>query len=246
MAWFDATTVDPSAGTGNLPVGRHPVVIKSAAVTPTKGNDGGLLLLTVEIIDGQYKGVQGAYRLNLWNASPQSAEIASKQLSALCHVTNRFQLNAEPKGVELFGIPFFIIVEQQAPPNEKYTQIVGVQDINGNAPVKGQGPSQGQPQQQPPMQQQPMQQPPQGQPAWGAPQQPQQQPPAQPPQGQPAWGAPQGQQPAQQPQGQPSWQPPATGGAPMQPAPQQQPTQGGQPAWSQQPPNGGAPAWGNR
>lgn len=233
MAWFDANTIDPAAGGTSFPVGRHPVVIKSSAVVATKDNTGGMLALTCEIIDGQFKGVQGPYRLNLWNSNPQSAEIASKQLSAICHVVGTFQLNAEPKGVELFGKPFFIVVEQQPAPNDKYTQIVGVQDINGNAPVKGQGPSQpAQQQQQQP--QQPMQQP---QPGW----QPQGQQPAQQPAQQPGWAAPQQpQQPQQQPQGQPSWSAPGQGGAPPQQPAQQQPS------WSQQPPGGATPSWASR
>lgn len=147
MPWFDATTVDPATGGGNLPLGVHPAIIKSSAVKPTKDNTGGLLELTVEIIDGAHKGMQGVYRLNLWNANPQSVEIAGKQLSALCHVTNTWHLNAEPKGSELYNKPFKIVVEQQKAPNDQYTQISAVLDIAGNAPVKGQAGAA--PQQQP-------------------------------------------------------------------------------------------------
>jgi hypothetical protein len=221
MGWFDASTIDPSTGTGNFPVGRHPAVIKGSTQAATKDGSGGMLVFTVEIYDGQYKGVSSVYRLNMWNSSPQSAEIATKQLSALCHVVGVKDLIAEPKGVELFGKPFFIIVEQQPAPNDKYTQIVGVQDIRGNAPVKGMFAG-GQPQQG-------QQQPQQGQPTHTQ---------------QPSWGgAPTGQQPQQQPQqaqpAQPSWGAPQAGQPPQQAAAQQ-------PSWAQQPATGAAPPWGNR
>ena len=139
MAWFDATNVDPAVGSANLPIGRHPVIIKSSACVATKSGTGGMLVFSVEIIDGPHKGVPGVYRLNVWNDNTQAAEIAAKQLSAICHVVGVFQLNSEPKGVELFAKPFMVIVEKQK--DSDHTQIVGVQDIAGNAPVKGQGPS---------------------------------------------------------------------------------------------------------
>lgn len=228
MAWFDATTIDPAVGSSNFPIGRHPVVIKGSTVTPTKDQTGGMLVFTCEIIDGPHKGVSGLYRLNLWNSNTQAAEIAAKQLSAICHVVGTFQLNAEPKGAELFGKPFFVIVEKQK--ENDYTQIVAVQDIQGNAPVKGQGPSA--PQQQAPMQQPPMQQAnPAAPPAWSAPQVASVAQVA--PAAQPAWSAPQ-QAPAQQtPAQQPAWSAPAQpAAAPAQPAWSQAPAAGAQPAWS--------------
>lgn len=228
MAWFDARQFDPAQGSSNLPVGRHLVVIKSGARVPVKDKPNeGLLLFGLEIVHGTHTGVTGQYRLNMWNANPQSAEIAAKQLSAICHVVNHYDLES-PIAQELWGKPFHILVEQQPPPNEKYTQIVGVQDQNGNAPVKGQAPQaapQGQPttMQYPQQPVQPPQQPPQQPvaataPTWqppgvgGAPQQPMQ--PAA-----PSWGAPQGQPPMQQPQqpAQPSWSQQPTGQAPGAP-----------------------------
>lgn len=232
MTWFDASTVEPSSGTTQFPVGRHPVVIRSSAQQAVKDKPNeGMLILQLEVIDGPAKGLVGPYRLNLWNSSPQASEIAHKQLSAICHVTGRHQLTDKVNMCsEMFAIPFVIAVSAQA--DARYTQIDGVVDMAGNPPKRGQVPQQ-------PAQQPPQQQAPQGQPSsWQAPQGQPATPPQQPPQGQPSWGQ---QPPATHPPAQaaPSW-----GGAPQQAAnpPQQQAPQG-QPSWAGAP-AGAQPSWG--
>lgn len=244
---FNAQQFDPTQGGGSLPVGRHPVIIESSEVKANKANDGGYLQLNVKLIDGPQTGTTGAYRLNLYHSNPQTAEIAHRQLSAICHCVGVF--NVQDSG-QLHNIPFIIEVGLQKgeeAAQKGYTEVKKVFDINGNEPGKaGQGAPAAQPQQQPAQggfgQQQPAQQPqqPQGGGAWG--QQPAQQPAAQPQGNAPAWG---GGQPAQQPaQGQPAA---AWGQQPQQPA--QQPAQQPGAAWGQQPggaaPAGGAP-WGQR
>lgn len=219
-AWFDATTIDPAQGSSNLPLGRHPVVITRGAREPVKDKpNSGKLVFDVTIIDGQHKGTTGKYSLNLFNENPQSAEIAGKQLSAICHVVNQYHIES-PIAAELFNKPFVIVVEQQPAPNDKYTTITGVLDMAGNPPTKGQATAAPQ------------------QPAY-APPAPTQQPAYQPPaaaSGQPSWGAPQAQAAS------PSWNSPPTGGVP---APPQQPAAPAGPSWSQAPAgaSGGQPSW---
>ena len=198
---FNAQQYDPTQGGGSLPVGRHPVIIESSEVKANKANDGGYLQLNVKLIDGPQTGTTGAYRLNLYHSNPQTAEIAHRQLSAICHCVGVF--NVQDSG-QLHNIPFIIEVGLQKgeeAAQKGYTEVKKVFDINGNEPGKaGQGAPAAQPQQQPAAQggfgqQQPAQQPqqPQGGGAWGG--QPAQQPAAQPQGNAPAWG----QQPAQQP-----------------------------------------------
>jgi hypothetical protein len=254
---FDARTVAPASADGgaNLPVGEYPAHIVAGEFKAVKDNpNAGLLQLTVEALPGSpFAGSKGAWRLNLYSTSDKAREIANRQMSSLCHVTNTLVLNSVD---ELFGKPFIVCVGPQE--DTKYTQVNGVKFLDGRDPGKpGAVPAQqqqpqqqqpqgfGQPQQQPPGFQQPQGQPaggfgapagfqqPQGQPQGGF-AQPQQQPQA------PAGGwAPQGQQPQQQPQGQPQqqWAPQQQPQQPQQPAaaggwggaqPQQQP-QGGQP-----------------
>lgn len=254
---FNAQQYDPTQGVGSLPIGRHPVIIESSEVKANKANDGGYLQLNLRIIDGPQQGTQGAYRLNLYHSNQQTVEIAHRQLSAICHVINVFQVQDSS---QLHNIPFVIEVGPQKN-DPQYTEVKKVFDMNGNEPGKaGAGAAAAQPQQpqggfgqQPQGQQgfgqQPQQQQPaQGGAAWGgAPAGGQQQPQGQPAGGQPAWGgAPQGQQ--QQP---PAQQQPQGGGAAWgggQPAQQpQQPAQAG--GWQQNgggAPAGGAAPWGQR
>ncbi len=217
---FNAQQFDPTQGGGSLPIGRHPVIIESSEVKANKANDGGYLQLNLKLIDGPQTGTTGPYRLNLYHSNPQTAEIAHRQLSAICHCVGVF--NVQDSG-QLHNIPFIIEVGFQKgqepgtnPEAKGYTEVRRVFDINGNEPGKaGQGAPAAQPAQQPAQQ-------------------------AQQPQGGDAWG----QQPAQQPAAQPQGNAPAWGGG--QPAQQQQPAQqaGG---WQQggAAPAGGAP-WGRR
>lgn len=231
---FNAQQYDPTQGGGSLPVGRHPVIIESSEVKANKANDGGYLQLNLKLIDGPQMGTTGAYRLNLYHSNPQTAEIAHRQLSAICHVIGVFNVQDSQ---QLHNIPFIVEVGLQKgeeAAQKGYTEVKKVFDINGNEPGKaGQGAAPAQPQAQGGFgQQQPAQQPqqPKGGGAWG--QQPAQQPAAQPQGNAPAWGG-QPQQPAQQP---------AAWGQPQQPA-------GNAPAWGQQQggaaPAGGAP-WSQR
>ena len=229
---FNAQQYDPTQGGGSLPVGRHPVIIESSEVKANKANDGGYLQLNLKLIDGPQMGTTGAYRLNLYHSNPQTAEIAHRQLSAICHVTGVFNVQDSQ---QLHNIPFIVEVGLQKgeeAAQKGYTEVKKVFDINGNEPGKaGQGAAPAQPQ---------------AQGGFGQ-QQPAQQPAAQPQGNAPAWGG----QPAQQPQqpvapsgnGAPAW------GQPQQPAQQPQQPAGNAPAWGQQQggaaPAGGAP-WGQR
>lgn len=154
MQPFNPMLVDPTqGGGGGFPVGKHPVVAKSAEIKPTSKNDGGMLVFVLEVIDGPAKGNVGDFRLNLYNNNPQACDIAQKQLSAICHSVGQFQLGATGTDVSvLFGIPFIIEVGYQkghAPGEEGskgYTEIKKVYDIQGNEPGKApaqQAPAQG-------------------------------------------------------------------------------------------------------
>ena len=245
---FDANNVNPQQSTGQLPIGKHPVVISDSIVKATQKNDGGYLELELRIMDGPMTGTTGAYRLNLYNQSAKAVEIANQQLSAICHVTGQFLIQ---DSAQLHNIPFIVEVGPQKD-NPQYTEVKKVFDVNGNEPGKNKpatpAPA---PQQQAPynagdygsksgpntnpngqvMTAEQLQQqfggggkPPQA-PAWGqqqsAPQQPQ-------------WGNQSQQMPTQapQPQAAPQW------GQPQAPAPQQAPA----PAWGQQ--AGNAAPWG--
>lgn len=133
---FDATQVDPTQGASQFPVGKHPVVIVHDEIRANKNQDGGLAALTLRITDGPSKGMEGEYRLNLYNKSEKAAEIAHKQLSALCHVTGVYKIEDLR---QLHNIPFIIEVALQKDPEaaaKGYTEVKKVYDMNGNEPGK--------------------------------------------------------------------------------------------------------------
>lgn len=133
---FDATQVDPTQGASQFPVGKHPVVIVHDEIRANKNQDGGLAALTLRITDGPSKGIEGEYRLNLYNKSEKAAEIAHKQLSAICHVTGVYKIEDLR---QLHNIPFIIEVALQKDPEaaaKGYTEVKKVYDMNGNEPGK--------------------------------------------------------------------------------------------------------------
>jgi hypothetical protein len=142
---FDATQYDPTQQPSALPVSDSkgwPVIIIASQPKPTKDsapeNPAWFLELMLQIIDGPYKGVTGADRLNLCNANQEAVDIAYKRLSAYCHVLGKYRIG---RTEELHNQPLRVIVEQQKK-NPEYTQITKILDINGNEPHKaGQGPA---------------------------------------------------------------------------------------------------------
>lgn len=197
---FDAHSVQPQQGIGAHPPGMFDATITHTYLKETKDGQG--LMLNVEFSTAAGK-IENRY--NIYNKSQQAMDIAQKELSALCHAVNIYQVRY-PKNPD--GSPIFDQAARElrgarcrievAPQTNKdgtpngYVEIKTIFDQQGNAPGKGGAQPQPQPAQQQP--QQPMQQQPQG---WGAQQnQPQNQQPAP----QQNWNNQPASQPAQQPQ----------------------------------------------
>lgn len=158
---FDVRNIPPaSVGGSQLPQSDkngHLVCITDGEVKPTKAGDGGLLELTLTIMEGAHAGASGSYRLNLWNPSDKARDIAQSQMSAICHVTNVFNVQDVR---QLYNIPFRAVVALQKGNDQNdnnaagYTEVKGVKYANGNDPGKPQGAPNNQQQQSQPQQQQ--------------------------------------------------------------------------------------------
>lgn len=144
---FNPTKYDPTQSVGNLPVGKHPVIIESSEVKPNKNNDGGYLQLDLRVIDGPLTGATGAYRLHIYHNNAQTSEIANCKLSAVCHAVGVFQGPFDDSDV-LHNIPFIVEVGPQK--DTQYTEVKKVFDIKGNEPKRGNVSQQPQQPQQPP------------------------------------------------------------------------------------------------
>lgn len=134
---FDASEIEPTSGAvGQLPVSDPkglPVVIYDGMITESKAGDP-LIELHFRVIEGPYMGRTGRDWVNLYHPDPVPRQIAEAEMSAICHVTGKFQIGDLS---ELFNHPLRVVTELQDSDNENgYTTIKKYLDINGNAPKR--------------------------------------------------------------------------------------------------------------
>lgn len=132
MQPFDARQVDPTQSAGSLPAGVLKVVIENSELKQIKDGGGAYLHLALKVIEGPAMGVSGQHNLSIYHSKPDVAQIANKQLSAVCHVTQQFNI---ADSSQLHNIPFFVEVVPQKD-NPQYTQVAKVYDLNGIEPGK--------------------------------------------------------------------------------------------------------------
>lgn len=108
---FDASKVDPTPTFETLPKGDYPVMVVDSEMKPTKNNDGQYLQLSVEVVDGPYKGRMVFDRLNLVNKNAKAVEIAQRQLSQICHAVG---VLAVRDSSELHNKPMIAYVDVEA------------------------------------------------------------------------------------------------------------------------------------
>lgn len=129
---FDATTVAPQAAFEALPAGWYLVAIVGSESKPTKAGTGEYLELTLEVLEGDYKGRKVFDRLNLDNPNAQAVEISKATLSAICHAVGVLQ----PKdSTELHNLPLLAKVSVRDYQGEKQNEVKGykAQGTNGSA-----------------------------------------------------------------------------------------------------------------
>jgi hypothetical protein len=107
---FDATQHEPSADFSALPAGKYQVVIIESEMKKTKAGNGEYLQLTMQVVDGEYKGRKLWDRLNIRNANQTAQKIALERLSAICRAVGTMK----PKdSVELHNLPLIATVAQR-------------------------------------------------------------------------------------------------------------------------------------
>lgn len=142
---FDANNVEPTGKFTPIPVDDYLAVITDSEMKDTKKGDGKYLLLTYEVVEGDFAGRKIFETLNLVNSNQTAVEIAQRALSAVCRATGVLH----PKdSSELHGKPLVISVGIRAGSNgfdEKnvikgYSRVDGkeLKDVtDATAPVKG-------------------------------------------------------------------------------------------------------------
>ncbi len=127
---IDITNIPPEQSMANHALGKFLGRIENTKITPTKDEDGGMLVIMLSSPGGSID-----WRLNLWNPSAKAVEIAHKQLSALGHCIGVFKFDMNNECAAIRGAPLMYDVIPQ-PGNEKYNQVGKVYDANGNEPGK--------------------------------------------------------------------------------------------------------------
>lgn len=86
LSGFNPEEVDTGSGDSfePLPAGWYPVVIIDSEEKETRAGNGSYLQLTLEVIDGEFKGRLLWARLNLNNPNPKAVEIAQRDLANIC------------------------------------------------------------------------------------------------------------------------------------------------------------------
>lgn len=134
---FNASQVAPQTQPEPVDTAWYPVLITSAEEKPNSKGTGSYLELGFTIQGGQFANRVVKGRLNLNNPNQQAVEIAQGELSAICHVTGRMQLQHES---QLLGAALQIYAIK-SPRNDRPGQfsndIQGYRDMNGNEPGQG-------------------------------------------------------------------------------------------------------------
>ena len=82
---FDATNVEPSAPLDVVPAGKYPCRISQTEIKETKSGTGRYLQLTLDLIEGPFKGTSCSTGSISGTATPRPRRSPSKTLSAICH-----------------------------------------------------------------------------------------------------------------------------------------------------------------
>jgi hypothetical protein len=135
---FDATQVDPNRGYPLLPEGKYVAHIISSDMKDTKDRSGRYLELQMEILEGPQTGKKVFDRLNLFNQSQQTVDIAQRTLSAICHATGQLSVDDS----ELLHARRMVIelrVEKGKGNYADQNRVHNYYPVDGAAPVAGFG-----------------------------------------------------------------------------------------------------------
>ena len=116
MAQLDNLGIDPNVKESSgsftiLPKGKYKAVILKDELKNNKANNGKLLELDLQIIEGSFAGTTFKDRLNITNASMQAQAIGQGILKKICSVCKiQFPPSDSRK---LWGIPMMVDIDQE-------------------------------------------------------------------------------------------------------------------------------------
>jgi hypothetical protein len=136
---FDANSVEPSTPMEVIPAGKYVVQIINSAMEDTKSGTGSFLKLEMEILEGSSAKRRLFDRLNLINPNTQTAEIAERTLSAICHAVGQLQVSDSE---QLHFKPMLVDVRvKPAGPDKQGVMREAQNEMRGYAAVTGARPA---------------------------------------------------------------------------------------------------------
>ncbi|NLX54396.1 MAG: DUF669 domain-containing protein [Planctomycetaceae bacterium] len=111
---FDANQVEPTTAFDPIPAGKYLAAITDSKMKPTKAGTGQYLELTLQILEGEFKGRQLWVRLNLDNPNAQTVKIARGELSAICRAVG---VMSPGDSTDLHNLPMIITVRCKKRPD---------------------------------------------------------------------------------------------------------------------------------
>jgi hypothetical protein len=128
---FNATQVQPQTNFDPIPAGKYICQIVESEIKPTKAGTGQQLVLTWEVLDGEFKGRKVWDRLNISNPNKQAEQISQAALSAICHAAGVLQLQ---DSAQLHNKPMRIRVNiKKSEGYEPSNEVKGYEAVAGTA-----------------------------------------------------------------------------------------------------------------
>jgi len=133
---FDPTAVEPSQDLAPIPAGEYMAIITDSEMRAARSGNGEVLVLTHQIIEGEFKGRLIWTNLNIVNSNATAQSIAQRDLSAICHavgitqaITDSEQLHNRPMAIRVEFKPADEVKGYRARNEVKAWKAVGTQPV---------------------------------------------------------------------------------------------------------------------
>lgn len=128
---FNAAQVQPQASFDPIPAGKYICQITESEIKSTKAGTGQQLVLTWEVLEGDFKGRKIWDRLNISNPNKQAEQISQAALSAICHAAGVLQMQDSS---QLHNKPMRIRVNvKKSEGYEPSNEVKGYEAVAGSA-----------------------------------------------------------------------------------------------------------------
>lgn len=137
---FNANEVAPQQEMKPLPEGEYKMAITASENKATASGNGSYLALTLDVLDGEYKGRKVWSNLNLNNPNATAVEIAKAELSAICHAVG---VMTPKDSAELHNRPMIVSikVKKRKDTGELRSEVAGYKSLTKAAESKQQQPA---------------------------------------------------------------------------------------------------------